>query len=111
MKIIRCSWFPPRGYVAITLVWWIVVKTGHTITSTLINHELIHSRQQKEMLVIFFFLWYGLEFIVRLVQYRDYKKAYRNISFEREAYDNEANTGYLNSRRCFAWIHYIKTKN
>lgn len=110
MKIVRSSWFPFKGYAAITLVWWLIVRKGVTITSRLINHEEIHSEQQKEMLIIPFFIWYGLEFLFRLLQYRNWKNAYRNISFEREAYGNELNIAYLNDRKHFAWIHYLKHK-
>lgn len=109
MKIVRCSWFPPKGYNAIMLVWWLIVKTGYAITSRLINHEEIHSVQQKEMLVLFFFIWYGLEFIFRLAQYRNWKKAYMNVSFEREAYANQYDMAYLQNRRMFSWIKYLRT--
>jgi len=109
MKIVMCKRFPPKGYSAIMLVWWHLVKEGYQITPRLLIHEETHSRQQKEMLVVFFFLWYGLEFLFRLIQYRNWDKAYRNVSFEREAYANQNNTGYLSERRRFAWIHYLVT--
>jgi hypothetical protein len=39
----------------------------------------------KEILYIPFYLWYGVEWLIKLF----YKgNAYRNLSFEREAYDN-----------------------
>ena len=110
MKIIMCKRFPPKGYSATMLVWWLLVKEGYQITPRLLIHEEIHSRQQKEMLVVFFFLWYGLEFLFRLIQYRNWDKAYRNISFEREAYANQNNTGYLSERRKFAWFNYLNRK-
>lgn len=109
MKIVKCSWFPPKGYAAIMLVWWLIVKTDAHVTSWFINHEEIHERQQKEMLIIPFFVWYALEFIFRLIQYRNWDKAYRNISFEREAYANEYNLDYLPTRKHFAWFNYLKT--
>lgn len=44
------------------------------------------------MLFIFFFLWYFIEWTVKLFKYgvKD-NKAYYNLSFEREAYINEHN--------------------
>ena len=33
MKIIRCSWFPPKGYSAIVLVWWLIVKPNAVIAA------------------------------------------------------------------------------
>ena len=50
------------------------------------NHEKIHFRQQIEMLVIPFYIWYCLEFLLRWIQYKKKRLAYLNISFEREAY-------------------------
>ena len=110
MKIVKCTWFPPKGYSAITLVWWLIVKPYVTITPRLTNHEEIHSRQQKEMLILPFFLWYGLEFLFRYLQYWNWSKAYRNISFEREAYANEYNLDYLATRKKYAWFHYLNNK-
>lgn len=107
MKIVISKHFPPKGYAAITLVWWLIVRYGVTITQTLVNHEEVHAKQQKEMLLLPFFVWYGLEFLVRLIQYRNWNKAYRNISFEREAYSNEYDYFYLTKRKRFAWFHYL----
>lgn len=107
MKIVRCSWFPPKGYAAITLVWWLIAKPHVNLTSRLLNHEEIHSRQQKEMLILLFFVWYVLEFTIRLCQYRNWHDVYRNISFEREAYANEYNLDYLTTRKRFAWFNYL----
>lgn len=74
----------------------------------LINHEKIHLRQQIEMLIIPFFIIYGIEFLVRLIQYRDWKTAYLNISFEREAYSKQKDLDYLKSRPLWNFIKYIK---
>ncbi len=60
-----------------------------------INHEKIHARQQIELLIIPFYFWYGIEFLIRLIQYKNRDEAYRDISFEREAYTNEKDLDYL----------------
>ncbi|MFC4738919.1 hypothetical protein ACFO3U_02830 [Flavobacterium ponti] len=73
----------------------------------LINHEKIHIRQQIEMLVIPFFLWYGIEYVIRFIQYRNSKLAYLNISFEREAYQNEKNLHYLKQRSFWSFLRYF----
>lgn len=100
----------PEGVQGHHVRWWLIVKKNAIITAKFINHEEIHERQQKEMLVLPFFLCYGLEFIFRLLQDWSWHTAYRNISFEREAYANENNLSYLPERRRFAWIHYLKLK-
>lgn len=71
------------------------------------NHERIHLRQQAEMLVIPFYIWYYLEYLIRLVKYRDRMQAYRNISFEREAYDRETIDAYLEERKFWNFLHYL----
>lgn len=74
----------------------------------LINHERIHMRQATELLIVFFYISYLLEFLFRYVQYRNFHQAYLNISYEREAYANEANFDYLSQRKFWAFKDYIK---
>ncbi|WP_445197849.1 hypothetical protein [Tamlana sedimenti] len=74
----------------------------------LINHEKLHLRQQIELLIIPFYLFYGIEFFWRLAQYKNWHFAYRNISFEREAYANEKDSGYLVKRSFWAFLGYLR---
>lgn len=74
--------------------------------SVLINHESIHMRQAIEMLVIPFYLWYSAEFILRFFQYKNFNLAYRNISFEKEAYANEHDLHYLKRRKFWNFLRY-----
>jgi len=106
-KVIYNKYIPFKGFSAMACVWWIFVRIGAKITTTCIRHEYIHVRQQKEMLVIFFFLWYGIEWLIRLIQYRNAITAYKNISFEREAYCHQAEAGYLEIRKPYSFIKYI----
>lgn len=82
-----------------------LIEKYPSIKAKLFNHESIHTAQMKEMLYIFFYLWYGLEWLIRWVGcgFKS-KKAYRNISFEREAYSNDADLEYLKNRRLFFWL-------
>lgn len=73
----------------------------------ILNHEKIHLRQQLELLWIFFFLWYGIEFLIRWIQFKDSNLAYFNISFEREAYGNEDNIDFLNHRKFWNFTRYL----
>ena len=50
---------------------------------TLVNHERIHIRQQIELLVIPFYVWYLINYLVNRFKYNSHDKAYRNIIFER----------------------------
>ena len=73
------------------------------------QHEAIHWRQQTEMLYIFFYLWYFIEWIIKLLT--PPVGAYKDISFEREAKHNQRYTGYLDTRKRFAWYELISGKN
>ena len=63
---IVCKYLVPNGYAAITIFPFVFYKYKRYITPSTDNHEKIHLKQQKEMLVIPFFIWYGLEYLVRL---------------------------------------------
>lgn len=129
-KVIFNDTIPFKGFIAMCLWPFIFVRNNaashyNTVAN---NHEHIHAEQQKEMLLVgivlaaigyvfvglwalffvpLFFWWYGIEYLYRLCQYRDTKKAYRNISTEREAYANEKDLTYLTNRRRFAWTKYL----
>lgn len=99
MKIIRNRVIPFKGFNAINLFGVLFARKDARIDNTVINHEKIHTAQMKELGYVFFYLLYILEWIVRLFLPGN---AYRQISFEKEAYDNEHNPDYLCSRPHFA---------
>ena len=105
MKVIRNKFIPFPGYKAINLFGVLFVRGDAQVDEKTIRHESIHTAQMQEMLYIFFYLWYVMEWIVRLFMKGN---AYRNISFEREAYENEGDVDYLSNRTWFAWIEYLK---
>lgn len=72
----------------------------------LINHEKIHIRQQVELLVIFFYIWYVLEYYYWYFKLKDRFLAYKYISFEREAYAKEKDLNYLRNRKFWAFFKY-----
>ena len=123
MKIIRNKYIPFPGYKAINLFGVLFVKNNAKIDDVTINHEAIHSKQFIELMILFavvtvfirwwmplfsplfFYAWYVIEWLIRL-----FKKgnAYKNISFEREAYANEGDASYLNGRYWFNFLRYIR---
>lgn len=76
----------------------LLVRENCRITYTLLNHEGIHNEQMKELAYIGFYVLYVVEWIILLFVYFDWNKAYRNISFEKEAYANECNINYTKER-------------
>lgn len=98
----------PKGYTAITIYPFVVLKHKRQKDDMiLINHEKIHLRQQLELLVIGFYLWYFVEFLLRLIKFKNWYRAYLNISFEREAYKNENDLNYLKSRSFWSFFKEI----
>ena len=106
--ILISKYITPKGYQGITLYPFVVLRDVKLKTNAvLLNHERIHLKQQLELLVIPFYLWYVIEFLIRLVQYKNRNTAYRNISFEREAYTHEKNLNYLKLRSRFSFMTYV----
>lgn len=121
MKVIRSSIIPCKGFAAINIFGVVFVRKEilpqRDITlhdwDKMLNHELIHTAQMKELLYLPFYLIYGIEWLIRLAMYRNTKEAYRNISFEREAYDMQNNFYYIidKERKPYAFLKYIKRKS
>jgi len=76
----------------------------------IINHEKIHWKQQIEMLIFPFYIWYFIELLIRRINKNNYE-SYMSLLFERESYNNENDLDYLKTRKHFAWIKYLKNKN
>lgn len=109
MKIIYSKHFPSKGYAAINVFGLIFArKEFNPLSPKISNHEAIHTAQMKELFFLIFYIWYGVEWVVRLIQYRNSNEAYHNISFEREAYKNQSDSEYLKSRKLFKFTKYIK---
>ena len=108
MKIVRTSILPFHGFSAINLLGVLFVHHGVYLSNEMMNHERIHSAQQREMLFVFFYLAYFMEWVVRLPMRGN---AYRNISFEREAYDHMDDLDYLSHRKHYAWCKLLRIKS
>ena len=93
----------PKSVTAIALWPFVFFKERNPSTNEVIlNHEKIHLKQQLELLIIFFYFIYFIEYFVLLIIYLDHDKAYRNISFEKEAYRNDKDLSYLKNRRLWS---------
>lgn len=116
MKIIYNKILPFKGFIAVNLFGVLFVRDEYkdyvnsdkydAYNTLFYNHESIHTEQIKELGYIFFYIWYLVEWILRL----PFGNAYYNISFEREAYTNEKNGKYLKTRKHYAFLKYIFKK-
>lgn len=119
------------NFNTITLAAWVCTKCKNKeeMPQHIRNHECIHARQWVECmlasgviiwaLVLFadisawwfslsflmFYILYVLEYLIKLIPYGN--DAYRNISFEREAYDSQYDSNYLENGDYFMWLHYF----
>jgi hypothetical protein len=95
MILIVFKYFTPKGFRGLTFYPFVfLADEDDKLNEIFINHEKIHIRQQLELLIVPFYIWYFTEYLFRLIQFRDKKKAYYAISFEREAYANEKDLEY-----------------
>ena len=109
MKKIVNNIIPFKNFTALTLWPIIFVRKDEEkyYTDVVERHEHIHGEQQKEMLIVLFYVWYLVEWLVKWAYYRNSMTAYKNISFEREAYQNQNDLVYLDIRKHYAWTKYI----
>lgn len=130
MKIIQNKWInkfiPFPNFRAINIFGVLFVRGARPLTKVTLNHESIHSAQIAEVMIasvpfalllwlftnvwlgilLFiasYYLWYVIEWLIRLPK----GNAYKNISFEREAYANENYSDYLSERKLFAFLDYL----
>ena len=118
MKVIYNKFIPFPGFFAINLFGIMFIRDRYKnmeIRKTTYNHESIHTEQMLDFVFgfkplqllggIIFYVIYLFEWLVRLLLPGN---AYRNISFEKEAYTNDKNQEYIKARKRFSWIKYFK---
>lgn len=90
---------PLKGFKAMNICGILLVRKGKVMTDKNIRHE-----KMKEMLYIGFYLWYVIEWLIRLILCMSAKRAYYSISFEQEAYKYQEDVSYLEGRRRYEWL-------
>lgn len=127
-----------KNYTAITLFFNSFFKYDEEVYEwDNINHECIHQVQQIECFILglivgviimglgapwwiipimafgFFYLWYGIEYLI-ILTFAGWDKQndrYHDVSFEEEAHSNDTKWGYLKERLPFSWMSYIKLRS
>ena len=108
MFVVVNKFFLAKQFDGVVLWPFIVVRREELKHNPVfINHERVHLKQQLELLIVFFFIWYIFEYYIRLIKYKNSYKAYTKICFEREAYANEKNLDYLKNRKFWAFWKYL----
>jgi hypothetical protein len=118
MKVIHNDLIPIKGFTALSIGPLIFARKDCKLYDSTIRHETIHWEQQKELLIIGFYLLYLLLWLWEIVRclfnhrrgmYRAteklnvFKRAYYSIAFEREAFRHEREKDYLAIRKHYVW--------
>ena len=95
---------------------------GWHLSQRTLNHEGIHSCQAEDFIknpnksdfkrilgYLIFYLLYIIEWIFKFICVLFYWKIrpYYSLSYEQEAYNNEENFEYQETRKRFAWTKYL----
>ena len=121
MKLVHAPWYMKnitglfskgeglnRGFTAQYAVFWIFFRDKKDMqNSVLINHELIHHEQVKELTPFLFLPLYLGNYVFNLFKYKfNTDLAYRNIVFEKEAYTYERDLTYRLHRKRYVYFNY-----
>ena len=90
---------------AITLYPFIICK-GKLDQRTK-THEIIHLHQQRELLLIGFYILYVGYWVWNLMKHQSFQAAYEEIPFEKEAYANDEDPTYPINRKLYSWKNYL----
>ena len=81
MIIISANFIPLKGFSAINLFGIVVArKECLPLSKLILNHEAIHSKQIKELLCVGFYIWYIVEWLIRLLYIRNLTRIIHHAS-------------------------------
>lgn len=132
---VYCKFLPFKGYLCMTILWWLIIRTEYKdkITETVERHETVHSYQQ---VVLFLFslivsiilslttnyswwcllltpiiplITYVISWIIEIIL-PPYNRAYKDICFEGEARALESDPNYKEKLFPFSFLKYIPNK-
>lgn len=107
--LIHTRHFPPGDYRAITLFPCVLYK-GPALTAREVRHEAVHLWQQAALLVVPFYVLYLFFWLLGLVRYRSWYRAYRAIPFECSAYRLETSPTLPWHTQAFDWLRCLFKK-
>ena len=126
VKLAYSKILPFSGFYCINLFGYLIRREKYRnipISQKTLNHELIHTLQSEDIIpnsknntflrilgYTIFYIFYLIEWIIKVICSiftLFHIRAYRSISFEQEAYNNESNLTYQDTRKKYAWLKYI----
>ena len=132
---VYCKFLPFKGYLCMTILWWLIIRNEYKdkITETVERHETVHSYQQITLFIVGLLVsiilslttnysWWGLLLtpIIPLIAYviswiieiilPPYNRAYKDICFEGEARALESDKDFKKKMFPFSFVKYIPNK-
>lgn len=114
MKVIYNNLIPFKGYKAINIFGLVFVRKGAKFTEVEKNtHNISAICFECICSWLFFYLWYGIEYLIILcfAKWNKQNERYHDVSFEEEAHNNDSNLDYISTRKHYAWFKYIKLRS
>ncbi len=108
-RLLKIITFNSKWIIAIALFPFVIMRKELPEcidAESIIQHEAIHIRQQIELAIVFFYLWYVLDYLKNRIRGMSHFDAYAHIIFEKEARSNMQRKDYLSSRKAFAFLRY-----
>lgn len=96
----------PRSVQGMALFPFILLRNSPR-WPRLLRHERIHLRQQAELLILPFYVWYLVAYLWHRRRLGDHDAAYRALSFEHEAYARDRWPRYLDNRPFWAFLNHL----
>ncbi len=111
LKIVKNKMLPFKGFGSMTFFNLLLTRQDQVSQQT-INHENTHLAQAFDFHLwyfgfILFYIWYVVEWLLKLPFALFGYRAYYSISFEQAAYRNQSNNNYLKERKHFDWLKYL----
>ncbi len=103
------KYLTPKGFRGFTFYPFVFMSDKKDRSNRVfINHEKIHIRQQLELFIVPFYILYVLEFFLLWFKLKNKYEAYKNISFEKEAYRYENDFKYLERRKLWSFFKFYR---
>lgn len=132
---VYCKFLPFKGYLCMTILWWLIIRTEYKdkITEIVERHETVHSYQQITLFIVGLLVsiilslttnysWWGLlitpaipllayivSWIIEIILPL-YNRAYKDICFEGEARSLESDKDFRKKLFPFSFLKYISNK-
>jgi len=132
---VYCKFLPFKGYLCMTILCWLIIRTEYKdkITEIVEQHETVHSYQQITLFIvsllisiilslttsyswwallatlIFPLLAYVISWIIEIIL-PPHNRAYKDICFEGEARSLESDKDFRKKLFPFSFLKYIPNK-